>query len=234
MFHECRHIKTDGLRCHAAALRGKPWCYFHANLHRLHKANLPDSQKFQLPPIEDSSSVLIAIGQVIRSLNSPHMDCRRAGLLLYGLQIAAQLTGRTNKSEPSESVRNLYDLAGTPIDPSSTAFEDDAEMLAPDKTVCEPPRDCPSCHRQETCDNYVEPDEDDEEELDDNDNDDEEEDTEDEDIEENDEEDPEEDEEGVEDDGVNEEEDEDSPLVMSALKILRKHSGSLKGNVSPV
>jgi hypothetical protein len=151
MFHECRHIKTDGLRCHAAALRGKPWCYFHAKLHRLHSANLPDSQKFQMPPIEDSSSVLIAIGQVIRSLNSPYMDSRRAGVLLYGLQIAAQLTRRTNTAESSESVRNLFDLAGTPIDPSSAAFEDDAEMLAPEKTVCEPPLDCPNCPRHDTC-----------------------------------------------------------------------------------
>ncbi len=163
MFHECRHIKTDGLRCHAAALRGKPWCYFHAKMHRLHYANLPDSQKFQLPPIEDSSSVLIAIDQVIRSLNSPYMDSRRAGLLLYGLQTAAQLTGRTNNAEPSESVRSLCDLAGKPIDPSSTAFDNDAALLAPDKTVCEPPEDCRDCPRRETCENYQESDDDEEE-----------------------------------------------------------------------
>ncbi|MGA8090349.1 MAG: hypothetical protein WCA10_23955 [Terracidiphilus sp.] len=167
MFHECRHIKTDGLRCHAAALRGKPWCYFHDRLHRMHRANLPDSQKFQLPPIEDSSSVLIAIGQVIRSLNSPYMDSRRAGLFLYGLQIAAQLTNRAKTAKPSESVRTLYNLAGAPVDPSSTAFDDDAELLAPDKTVCEPPHDCPNCPRQETCDNYQEPDDDDEEDSED-------------------------------------------------------------------
>ncbi|HMG86549.1 MAG TPA: hypothetical protein VK574_12535 [Terracidiphilus sp.] len=95
------------------------------------------------------------------------MDCRRAGLLLYALQIAAQLTGRTNKAEPSESVRSLYNLAGAPIDPSSTAFDDDAELLAPDKTVCEPPHDCPNCPRQETCENYQESDDDQQEDSDD-------------------------------------------------------------------
>ena len=154
MFHECRHIKTDGMRCHAAALRGKAWCYFHARLHRLHYANLSDSQKFQLPPIEDSSSVLLAVGQVIRSLNSPYIDCRRAGLLLQALQIAAKLTTRIDAAKPSESVRALYTLAGAPIDPSSDPFETETEILAPDKTVCEPPHDCPRCPRQTTCQNY--------------------------------------------------------------------------------
>lgn len=158
MFHECRHIKTNGLRCHAAALSGKPWCYFHAKLHRLHSPKTPDSQKFKLPPIEDSSSTLIALGQVIRSLDSPFMDCRRAGLLLYGLQIAAQLTSRPDRDMPSEFVRDVYNPSGESVDPSSQDADEATEILAPDKIICEPPRDCRNCQRRKSCADYQDPD----------------------------------------------------------------------------
>ena len=78
MFHECRHIKTNGLRCHGAALSGKPYCYFHMKIRRVHGPGHSESQ-IQFPPIEDSSSILLAISQVIRTLNSPYADTRRAG-----------------------------------------------------------------------------------------------------------------------------------------------------------
>ena len=60
MFHECRYIKTDGLRCHAAALRGKAYCYFHMNIRRMHSPKISESSQFRMPPIEDNSSILIA------------------------------------------------------------------------------------------------------------------------------------------------------------------------------
>jgi len=40
----------------------------------------------------------------------------------------------------------------------------DGIELAPSKEVCEPPRDCRHCPRQDTCSNYEEPDDDEEEE----------------------------------------------------------------------
>jgi hypothetical protein len=150
MFHECRHIKSNGERCHAAALSAKPYCYFHMNLRRMHSPRLADSQHFQLPPIEDNASVLLALGQVIKTLNSPYSDTRRAGLMLYALQIAAQLTNRKEQAKPSQSVRNLYSPSEDELDFSS-AIDNGIEMLAPDTTVCEPPEDCRNCPRKNTC-----------------------------------------------------------------------------------
>ena len=43
-----------------------------------------------------------------------------------------------------------------PIDPSDSG----PDLLAPIKTICEPPHDCIHCIHQETCDNYQEPDDD--------------------------------------------------------------------------
>ncbi len=163
MFHECRHIKSDGHRCHGAALRGKAYCYFHMNLRRMHSPNPAESQHFQLPPIEDTASVLIALGQVIRTLDSPYADIRRAGLMLQALQIAAKLTAHRENSHPEKLVRTLYNPAGETID-FSAALDHGIDMLAPDKTVCEPPEDCRHCPQQDTCDNYEEPEEEEEEE----------------------------------------------------------------------
>jgi len=138
MFHECRHIKSDGHRCHGAALRGKAYCFFHMNLRRMHSPNPAESQHFQLPPIEDTASVLIALGQVIRTLDSPYADIRRAGLMLQALQIAAKLTAHRENSHPEKLVRTLFNPAGETID-FSAALDHGIDMLAPDKTVCEPP-----------------------------------------------------------------------------------------------
>ena len=139
---------------------------------------------------------------------------RRAGLLLQGLQIAAKLTSRPNTAEPSESVRALYTLAGAPIDPSSDPFESETEILAPDKTVCEPPHDCINCPRRDTCENYQESD-DDEQDSDD----------------EQDEEESEDDEDDDESEGAdpNDSDDEEDNGGSSSLQAAESRPTNLKG-----
>ncbi len=145
MYHECRHILPSGKRCHSPALHGQAYCYYHNNLRRCSRPLVGDN--FTLPSIEDNRGIQIALTQVLTALNSPYMDTRRAGLMLYGLQIATQLANRTSDLEPDEAVRTCDDSTGA--------------ALAPEKTVCEPPRDCRNCPRQHTCENYEEPAEDD-------------------------------------------------------------------------
>ena len=202
MFHECRHIKTDGHGCHGAALRGKPYCSFHMNLRRMHSPRLSESQNLELPPIEDTASVLLAVNQVLHSLNAPTANYRRAGLMLYALQIAAQLTARKEESKPSESVRHLYNPSGDGID-FSEALASGIDMLAPDKEICQPPHDC----RQDSCSHYEEPDDDDEEDEENEDSD------QDEDEEEN------EDEDQDQDDSEEDEEEEPTPENINRLFI---------------
>ena len=145
MFNECRHIKNDGQRCRAAALKGKPYCFFHMKFDRIYKRD-----RIEMPPIEDSTSVLLAIGQVIRALNYETMDCKRAGLMLYGLQIAATVTARKEQTDPAECVRSIHDLDGKPLE-FSEAFFMDTPMLAPENSVCEPPHDCADCSQKNSC-----------------------------------------------------------------------------------
>lgn len=156
--------------------------------------------------------------------------------MLYALQIAAQLTARKEKQEakPSECVRTLYNSSGELVD-FSQALDNGIDMLAPDKEVCEPPRDCADCPRQDTCDNYEEPEEDEEpeeeeEQEEDEDQDDEEEEQDEEDNDSKEDEDEDDQEEDEEDDESGGDEDgdldEDDPVVKAALRILQKDSPS--------
>jgi hypothetical protein len=133
MFKECRHIMPSGARCHSPALSGQPFCYFHTNLHRTTapKGKFED-QSLQLPTLEDSSAVQLALTQVLGALSSSQLDARRAGLLLYGLQIATQITARPSTRRPTDFVR-------------SVCQEGDGAVLATQTTGCEPPDDCRTC-----------------------------------------------------------------------------------------
>jgi hypothetical protein len=33
MYPQCRHVRPSSDRCHAAAIKGSHWCYFHERLH---------------------------------------------------------------------------------------------------------------------------------------------------------------------------------------------------------
>jgi len=89
---QCRHIHTEGRRCGSASLRGEEFCYFH-HTSRQPVAN-PRTRSsrqatFDLPLPEDRGAIQISIGEVLRRIASNQIDPRRAGLLLYGLQIAS-------------------------------------------------------------------------------------------------------------------------------------------------
>lgn len=94
---ECRHIMTNGRKCHAAALRHKPYCLHHAKLH--FRTSVKRTMKeFTGSNLDDLNALCRATAKAVESLTSPMVDTRRAGLLLYGLQLAANLQKRAAKS----------------------------------------------------------------------------------------------------------------------------------------
>jgi hypothetical protein len=94
-FPLCRHIRTNGLQCHAPALTDGVHCFFHSRLYRRHSgfyhnpAALPSGQQIQLAPLEDAESIQLAISVVVNALASGTLDTRRATAILYGLSLAA-------------------------------------------------------------------------------------------------------------------------------------------------
>jgi hypothetical protein len=98
--YRCRHIFIDGHRCGSPSLRGQPFCYYHHTT-----LGFADDKRFrrtwtefELPPLEDRSSVLAAINEVLQRIAGNQIAAKDAGLLLYGLQIAS-----LNLPEPGEA-----------------------------------------------------------------------------------------------------------------------------------
>jgi hypothetical protein len=113
----CRHIRTNGLQCKAAALTGGTWCYFHHRLHQRHTAFRPTEatrgylipgQHIELTALEDRESVQVALSVVINALATGQLDIKRATALLYGLQLASN-NARGLHTEPyaANTVRNI-------------------------------------------------------------------------------------------------------------------------------
>jgi hypothetical protein len=171
MYPQCRHVLPSSDRCHAAAIKGSHWCYYHARLHfqqtqrqaqeserrsreARRKPRLADGTfappeetidhgtypvgstetgchpeqsegpaagphfretiPLELPPVEDSASIQLALIQVIQALAAEQLDPRRAGLLLYGLQVAS--ANAKNVRIRANSIRSIsYTSEGIPL-----------------------------------------------------------------------------------------------------------------------
>jgi hypothetical protein len=116
--YQCRHIFTDGHRCGSICLRGEEFCYYHHTTRR--PAQNPRARRgrqstFDLPVTDpnDRTGLQSTIVEVLRRIASNDIDPRRAGLLLYGLQIASlnlpkpQTAQRGRKTEELETVEEI-------------------------------------------------------------------------------------------------------------------------------
>lgn len=139
MFNECRHIMPSGAKCKSPALRGQSFCYYHARLHNIALTKGPAQESLRLPSLEDPQGIQTALMQVLGALGSPSLDNKRAGLYLYGMQIAAQLANRASVPEPRDVVRSFSGEAGSD------------DVLAPEAVRCEPGTECDSCATRDDC-----------------------------------------------------------------------------------
>jgi hypothetical protein len=98
--HTCRHIRTNGTTCRGAALRGKPFCFFHERTQLRERrllqqpalpadTALPAPVELDFPTLEDADAVQVALSLVACSLAANQLEPRRAGVLLYALQLAS-------------------------------------------------------------------------------------------------------------------------------------------------
>ena len=115
--YQCRHIFADGRRCGSASLRGEPFCYYHHTtrkpIARPHQRRSRRST-FALPLPEDRSAIQLSIGQVLQRIAANQIDPRRAGLLLYGLQIASLNLPR--EAAPTRADRSYSSRHAEPAD----------------------------------------------------------------------------------------------------------------------
>jgi hypothetical protein len=143
MYLVCRHIKPNGLRCQSPAMKGHAFCYFHSQSHRATRIGSMDN--LYLPVAENPAAIQLAISQTIQAHLASRITAKQAGLLLYGLAVAASTLKR--KPEPLS-------------DPVRTAGQsDEGDDLAPELCIDEEGgqhTDCLACPRREKCDRLLE------------------------------------------------------------------------------
>ena len=89
--YQCRHIFLDGHRCGSRALRHEAFCYYHHTTRKPKAvpAYTDTLSSFDFPNLEDRGAIQAAIVLVLQRIAGGCLDAKRAGLLLYGLQLAS-------------------------------------------------------------------------------------------------------------------------------------------------
>lgn len=110
----CQHIRLNGQRCAAPALRGQEHCHFHDSAR--HAAHTISSD---LPFIEDATSLQFVLMDVIRTLATGHADYKYCALMLYALQIAGANLKNLRAELPQATEVEAAKMAGKHGDQSS-------------------------------------------------------------------------------------------------------------------
>ena len=128
MFPECRHIKTSGGKCGSPALRGQPFCYFHSRLRERTTRQPHAFEALELPPLEDRGAIQLAISEIVTAVAHYKMDHKRAGVLLYALQIAS------HNAKNSEEIVSSHAV-------SEVTRTEHGEEMAPEGATAGPPEE---------------------------------------------------------------------------------------------
>ena len=80
------------------------------------------STPLDLPPVEDTESIQLALIDVLQALAANQLDTKRAGLLLYGLQVASANAAKMHLS--IGAVRSVtYTDQGAPLAPQDYGYD---------------------------------------------------------------------------------------------------------------
>jgi hypothetical protein len=113
--YQCRHIFTDGHRCGSICLRGEPFCYYHHTTRKpAPRQSLGRKSSFDLPLPEDRSAIQASIGIILQKIASNDLDPKRAGLLLYGLQIASLNLPKQQRDQDEDAPEQVHEITTDP------------------------------------------------------------------------------------------------------------------------
>jgi hypothetical protein len=97
-YPQCNHIMSDGMKCKSPALKRQSYCYFHHRYNQRQRRRVQlggpvgtnQNTGIELPVIESWETIQIGIQEILESLIDSRIDPKRAGLMLYALQLASQ------------------------------------------------------------------------------------------------------------------------------------------------
>ena len=150
----CKHVHANGNLCGSPALKNDQFCYFHTAQRdrRLRiQACARGAKSLQLPLLEDSDAVQIAIMDVANAYLADRIEHKKASLILKALQSAAansrRLTfGRQRSVFKTYNAEDYFDHDNTCAEaearknPAEEAGANSAADIAPASVADLPPR----------------------------------------------------------------------------------------------
>ncbi len=106
----CRWVRQDGTTCGSPQIKRHIYCYAHKQMMEARALALC------LPALEDANAIQVSLMRVQKALIDDTITVKKAGLLLYSLQLAATNVGQTTFGEAGD--RDLV-----------TELEDEEEAL---------------------------------------------------------------------------------------------------------
>ena len=101
----CRWVRQDGTMCGSPQMRKHIYCYAHKQMMEARALAL------RLPPAEDANAIQVSLMQVQKALIDDTISAKKAGLLLYSLQLAMTNVVRTTfgQADDDELVTEVVD-----------------------------------------------------------------------------------------------------------------------------
>jgi hypothetical protein len=105
MAPRCRWVRQDGTACGSPQIRKHIYCYAHKQMMEARALAL------RLPALEDANAIQIGIMRIQKSLIDDTITTKKAGLLLYSMQLALTNVGQTTfgQAKDEELVTDLMD-----------------------------------------------------------------------------------------------------------------------------
>jgi hypothetical protein len=124
----CRWVSQGGTSCGSPQMRNHIYCYAHRQMMEARALAL------RLPALEDANAIQIGLMRIQKALVDDTISVKKAGLLLYSMQLAITNVGKTTfgQANDEELVMELVDEEQALMDekrPEPVEWKPSAEML---------------------------------------------------------------------------------------------------------
>ena len=111
MAPRCEKVREDGTVCGCPQMKGYRYCYAHERMLEMR------SSRLELPALEDANAIQMAIMRVQKALIDDEISEKKAGLLLYSLQMASSNLKNTTFTDSKKQV--VTEMVESPRTPTS-------------------------------------------------------------------------------------------------------------------
>jgi hypothetical protein len=105
MAPRCQWVRQDGTSCRSPQMKRHIYCFAHMQMAEARTLML------MLPAVEDANAIQVGLMQIQKALIEDRISMKKAGLLLYSMQLALTNVGQTTfgKAKDEEMVRETVD-----------------------------------------------------------------------------------------------------------------------------